>query len=50
MTFCSTVLPAPKGPGMQAVPPRAMGKNVSIMRWVVIKGSVGIEPLGPGCA
>ena len=28
----STVLPAPNGPGMQYVPPRATGKKVSIVR------------------
>ena len=39
--FCKTVLPAPKGPGMQQVPPRATGKKVSIRRWVVISGSSG---------
>ena len=36
---CSTVLPAPNGPGMQAVPPRAIGKKVSISRMVVTSGS-----------
>ena len=38
---CSTVLPAPNGPGMQAVPPSAIGKNVSISRMVVLSGSAG---------
>ncbi len=38
---CSTVFPAPKGPGMQPMPPRAIGKNVSISRMVVISGSDG---------
>ena len=39
--FCSTVLPAPNGPGIQAVPPRAMGKKVSIRRWEVRMGVSG---------
>jgi len=39
--LCRTVLPAPKGPGMAAVPPRAMGRKVSMMRWVVVIGSFG---------
>ena len=37
----STVLPAPNGPGMQYVPPTATGKNVSIVRTVVSRVSVG---------
>ena len=37
----STVLPAPNGPGMQYVPPRATGKNVSRMRCLVTNGSDG---------
>ena len=41
VTCCRTVLPAPKGPGMQYVPPREIGKNVSmILVWVTI-GSRG---------
>ena len=44
MSVCSTVLPAPNGPGIQAVPPRATGKNVSIMRVVVMSGSDGYCP------
>ena len=39
--LCRTVLPAPKGPGIQAVPPRATGKNVSIKRIEVISGWSG---------
>ena len=38
---CNTVLPAPNGPGMQYTPPRATGKNVSMMRTFVTSGSVG---------
>ena len=41
MRFRSTVLPAPNGPGMQAAPPWAMGKKVSMIRWVVIIGVSG---------
>ncbi len=41
VTCCRTVLPAPKGPGMQYVPPLLIGKKVSMMRvWVTI-GSKG---------
>ena len=36
-----TVLPAPKGPGMQYVPPTATGKKVSIVRTVVSSVSTG---------
>ncbi len=32
MACCSTVLPAPKGPGMKPVPPSAMGLKVSMAR------------------
>ena len=43
--LCSTVLPAPKGPGMQPVPPRATGKKASMIRWVGGDRLGGIEPL-----
>ena len=40
-TWCwVTVLPAPNGPGMQAAPPFASGKNVSMTRVPVTSGSV----------
>ena len=32
MACCSTVLPAPNGPGMKPVPPSAIGLKVSIAR------------------
>src|SRR3990172_5642163 len=38
---CMTVLPAPKGPGMAAVPPWATGKRTSMMRCPVTSGSRG---------
>ena len=38
---CSTVLPAPKGPGTQKVPPLATGRNVSMERSLVTKVSSG---------
>ncbi len=37
----STVLPAPKGPGMHAVPPRATGNIVSMIRLPVTSSSRG---------
>jgi hypothetical protein len=40
---CSTVLPAPNGPGMQYVPPRTTGNIESMMRTRVTSGSVGIS-------
>ena len=36
---CVMVFPVPKPPGMAAVPPFAMGKNVSMTRCPVIKGT-----------
>ncbi len=38
---CTTVLPEPKGPGTAAVPPLAMGKSVSMMRWPEFMGRAG---------
>ena len=38
---CNTVLPAPKGPGMQYVPPRAIGNIESTIRTRVTRGSSG---------
>src|SRR3989304_5177359 len=38
---CMTVLPAPKGPGMAAVAPRAAGKRTSMRRCPVTSGSRG---------
>ena len=40
---CRTVLPAPNGPGMQYTPPRATGKNVSMIRTFVTSGSSGFR-------
>ena len=37
----STVFPAPKGPGVQKVPPLATGRNASIQRSLVTRGSDG---------
>ena len=39
--LCNTVLPAPNGPGMHAVPPNATGNNVSMIRCVVVSGVAG---------
>ena len=39
---CTTVLPEPKGPGTAAVPPLAMGKSVSMMRWPLFMGLAGV--------
>src|SRR5574338_997045 len=36
-----TVLPVPNAPGIDPVPPFAIGKNVSITRWPVNNGIVG---------
>jgi len=38
---CSTVLPAPNGPGMHAVPPSGIGKNVSMSRIPVHSNASG---------
>ena len=38
---CSTVLPAPKGPGTQKVPPLATGRKVSMQRILVTSVSSG---------
>ena len=35
---CTTVLPAPKGPGMAAQPPLPTGKSVSMTLWPVTRG------------
>src|SRR3989338_2493110 len=40
---CKTVFPAPNGPGMQYVPPRATGKRESIRRILVTSGVVGFN-------
>ena len=40
---CNTVLPAPKGPGIQYVPPFATGNSVSIILILVISGSAGFS-------
>ena len=37
------VLPVPKPPGMAAVPPFAIGKNVSMTRCPVISGMEGVS-------
>jgi len=38
---CVTVFPLPKGPGIAAVPPFAMGNRPSRIRWPVMSGIVG---------
>ena len=43
-----TVLPDPNGPGTQAVPPRAIGKNVSTTRCPVVRGTSGGRRLTTG--
>src|SRR5437879_12859277 len=46
---CAMVLPVPNAPGMVAVPPFAIGKKKSMMRWPVSRGvllgSCRLKPL-----